>query len=252
MAQNTESLTTFINRRISIIYLIVLVISVPLIYYISIAQVEKEASSELRNLVATFRQMSPELLESKIKNENSAASGIAKLLLVHNSYFYRYIDVNQAQGKTQFSEHNQKLISQFQLNVEQQSVSGKMTDKNLQLIYKAFPVRTFADELEGFVMFGIKLDNYSTIIIVRVATFIGMMTILYAVIISSINTTLRSHVINPLLRINNRTRAVANGEIDKVFESQRKDEVGELIKSIELLRRSLSISMNMHQKNTRQ
>ena len=250
MNQNTVSLTSFINRRISIIYLIVLVISLPLIYFISVAQLEKEAVAELDNLVVTLKQMNPEILNSRIENKNSAASGIAKFLLVHYSYFYRYVDADDAPKKSQFSEHNQLVVSQFRSDDSLESVQGDLSEGKLQLVYKAFPVKTLG-ELDGAVMFGIKLDKFSNLILVRVVTFIGMMTILYAIIISSINTTLRNHVINPLLRINNRTRAVANGEIDKVFESKRRDEVGELIKSIELLRRSLSISMNMHEKNSK-
>lgn len=247
MKQQIKSLTGFINRRISIIYLIVLVISIPLIYFISIAQLEKESSSELNSLLITLEKMNPKMVSDRVTKEDNVAFGITTLLQVHGRYFYRYVARANAQTNLQFSDHNKQIMNQFKSSPDLKSIDGKLDSGSLELVYKAKPVVN-SGELEGFIMFGIKHDRYSDIIIVRVATFIGMMTILYAIIISSINTTLRSHVINPLLRINNRTRAVANGDIDKVFESKRQDEVGELIKSIELLRRSLSISMSMHDK----
>lgn len=248
MSTHTHTLAGFINRRISIIYLIVLAISAPLIYYISVAQLEKEGISELRNMVDAIDQIKPHARGDTTDADSGLPLLITQFLNVHKNYFYRYVGVDSlGNSQSPYTEHNQMLMDQFSGDSSLREAVGNFSHEDGQLLYIAYPTRSILG-LDGFILYGVKLSGFDGRIIERVLTFIGMMTILYAIIISSINTTLRSHVINPLLRINNRTKAVAKGEIDKVFESDRKDEIGELINAIELLRRSLSMSMELLRK----
>ena len=249
MKAEKQTLTWFINRRITIIYLIVLAISAPLIYYISIAQLEKEGISELQGVIDAIDQVKPHAVGDTTDANSGLPLLITQFLNVHRNYSYRYVAFDSLVSQPEFADQNRQLMDQFSADEALREVSGAFSRDGGQLLYIAYPKRSVLG-LEGFILYGVELSGLDGRIVERVLTFIGMMTILYAIIISSINTTLRSHVINPLLRINNRTKAVAKGKVDKVFETTRMDEIGELIKSIELLRRSLSMSMELLRKKS--
>ena len=242
MQQAKQSLSRFINRRISLIYVIVLMISIPLIYFMSVAQHKKEVETELRNVLAALTRLPPQRVDPQALPRFSDA--VTSFLKHHESYFHQYIEAGADGARLEMSGEGGRLLGQFRRDRTLASASGEMRNELLDLVYIAHPWYV-DDELAAIEVIGINLKSQNDKILVRVITFIAMVSIIYAIIISSINTALRKHVINPLIRINNRTRSVADGEVSKVFETQRQDEIGELIRSIELLRRSLQISMDL-------
>ncbi len=243
MQSNKQSLSWFINRRISVIYVVVLVISIPLIYFMAVAQHKKEVETELSNVLQGLLRLTPKQSEGTAVAPRFAAE-VTTFLKYHESYFHDYIEARTETAGLQMSGQGARLIQAFTSDPGLQSVTGQMTNELLDLVYIAHPWRV-GSELVGVEIMGINLKSQFDKILIRVITFVAMMSIIYAIIISSINTALRKHVINPLIRINNRTRAVADGGVEKVFETPRQDEIGELIRSIELLRRSLAISMDL-------
>ncbi len=253
MQDKQKSITLFINRRITIIYLIVLCISIPLIYFISIAQVEKESMRNLSSLADAIRQTNIQVNKATPESKNTFLGSIKQLMDTHKNYQLRYLNINKSSNSLIFDKLHSKLIEQFNQDSSLEKLSGNLTEDDKKLLYIAYPERSTQPEttVDNILFIGLELGEYDDGIIERVITFIAMITILYAIIISSINTTLRNHVINPILRINNRTRSVANGEINKKFKSPRVDEIGELIRSIELLRRSLSIALGHLHKKTK-
>ncbi len=243
MQNYKQSLSWFINRRISVIYVVVLAISIPLIYFMSVAQHQKEVESELRNVLSGLQRLVPKD-QDDLQGPPRFPEEVTSFLKSHESYFHHYINTANDTARLEMAGEGRLLISQFTQDPGLDSAGGQMTNELLDLLYIAHPWRT-AGELVGIEVIGINLKSQTDKILIRVITFIAMMSIIYAIIISSINTALRKHVINPLIRINNRTRSVADGEVRMVFETKRQDEIGELIRSIELLRRSLQISMDM-------
>ena len=255
MSSKHRSLTWFINRRITVIYLIVLAISIPLIYYITLAQIANDAERQLEDMVAAIRGVHEASADDSLTSHNKLAvsDAIRRLLESHDRFFHHEIGLSgRSPTGMRFAALDQQLAARFRGDSRLEQVSGRETIGGSEVVYLAYAVRDFpARNLAGISLIGIELHRLQESIVERGVTFIGLMTILYAIIVSSINTTIRNHVINPLLRINNRTRAVAQGAFDKVFETRRNDEIGELIRAIELLRRSLDISMRKLRGNSK-
>ena len=77
---------------------------------------------------------------------------------------------------------------------------------------------------------------------------VGLLTVLFGLIFVTINILVRRNLISPILEITSATHAVVKGDLDRTLDIQRNDEIGDLARSVELLRRSFSQVMKRFNK----
>jgi len=77
---------------------------------------------------------------------------------------------------------------------------------------------------------------------------VGLLTVLFGLIFLTINILVRRNLISPILEITSAAHAVVKGDLDRTLDIQRNDEIGDLARSVELLRRSFSQVMKRFNK----
>ncbi len=98
-------------------------------------------------------------------------------------------------------------------------------------------------DVVGVSLVGVPVNDVQAVATQRSLIAIGLLTALFAVIFLSINVLVRRNLVKPILEISDAAKAISQGRMDSPMESERNDEVGDLIKSIELLRRSFVQAM---------
>lgn len=91
----------------------------------------------------------------------------------------------------------------------------------------------------GVSVVGVPLGDINAVAMKRSGTVIGLLTVVFALLMVAINVTVRRHIIGPVLEVTERAKAVSRGDLEREFSSERRDEIGELTRSFELMRRSL-------------
>jgi len=99
------------------------------------------------------------------------------------------------------------------------------------------------NDVVGLSLVGVPLEHVQTVATERSLLAIGLLTILFAIIFLSINILVRRTLVKPILEIAAGAHAISKGQLDKMVQSDRNDEVGDLAHSIELLRRSFVQAM---------
>lgn len=92
----------------------------------------------------------------------------------------------------------------------------------------------------GLSVIGVPLADVNAVAWKRSLYSMALLTVLFGVTLSIINILVRRSLISPILEITNVAHEVAKGHIDRTIEMQRNDEIGDLARSVELLRRSFS------------
>lgn len=98
-------------------------------------------------------------------------------------------------------------------------------------------------DVAGVSLVGVPLENVQAVATERSLVAIGLLTALFAIIFFSINMLVRRTMVKPILDISQEAKAISQGRMEQPLESDRNDEVGDLIHSIELLRRSFVQAM---------
>ena len=302
MAKKSTSLAHFINRRITVIYLITLAISIVtgvlfglivLVYNISSLQAREDALREIKlisDMTASVRQfVNDELRGPLLEKQQPLVAGVSgtvasihvaeRFSRTHPDYYIGLLSDRPLNPDNSAKGSSLALLEQLRADASLQRLEqvGEVDQREMLLV--AQPVRSSGaclschgprasafepvqqryfgpdgydyqtGQMVGVLVIGVPTQRLMETSVERTLLVLGLLTILFAIIVSSMNTTIRSHVINPILRINNRTMAVSRGQIDKKFETERTDEIGQLIGSIELLRRSLKLAMDKLRKN---
>lgn len=257
MIKNKTSLSKFINIRMTLIYLIVMAISVPFVYRINEIHEEEDALNEvsiIANMVSSIDLYIKDDLRQKILDNNVLASPeffdtnestrfMVELLKEHGDTRLLIYSDNYSQDK-KIDAFGVSIIEQFKQDESIGHLSSEAMIDGQQYLYYAVPNRTkrIKGVVDGASVAAISLATIQRSVLEKSLLTVGLLTILFAVFVSSLNTTMRNHIINPMIRINNRTMSVSRGELGKEFKSTRTDEIGQLIGSIELLRRSLEVA----------
>jgi HAMP domain-containing protein len=98
-------------------------------------------------------------------------------------------------------------------------------------------------DVVGVSLVGVPLEDVQAVSLRRSLVAIGLLTLLFAGIFLSINLMVRRSLVRPILDISEAAKDISQGRMDKPVESGRNDEVGDLARSIELLRRSFVQAM---------
>ena len=91
----------------------------------------------------------------------------------------------------------------------------------------------------GASIVGVPLSNINEIVFHRSLWFIATTTTVFGILFLLINQLVKRTIIVPVLDLAEAVKAVSRGDIDKKFETDRNDELGDLIHSFELMRRSM-------------
>ena len=97
--------------------------------------------------------------------------------------------------------------------------------------------------IAGVSMVGVPLADVNALVIQRSLLLVALLTVLFAGIFLVINVVVKRSIVGPIVDISNKARDVSRGKVDQQIESKRKDEIGNLARSFELMRRSLMLAM---------
>ena len=103
-------------------------------------------------------------------------------------------------------------------------------------------------DIVGLELVGVPIADVNALALQRSLVAIGLLTALFALIFVTINVLVRRNLISPILEITNAAHAVVKGDLDRSLDIQRNDEIGDLARSVELLRRSFSQVMKRFNK----
>jgi HAMP domain-containing protein len=98
-------------------------------------------------------------------------------------------------------------------------------------------------DIVGVSVVGVPLADVNAVAVERSLVVIAMLTVLFALIFITINLLVRRYLIRPVLEIARTAHAVSQGELHQEIDMSRNDEIGELARSFELMRRSLVTAM---------
>ena len=91
----------------------------------------------------------------------------------------------------------------------------------------------------GASLVGVPLRNINEIVIQRSLLVIAVLTVAFAVLFLLVNLVVKQTIIRPVLRITEAAKSVSRGAIDNKLEHDHNDELGDLVNSFELMRRSM-------------
>ncbi len=96
---------------------------------------------------------------------------------------------------------------------------------------------------------GVPLADVKGLALERSLTIMGGVTIVFAGVFVFINTMVRRLILSPLVDITETARAVSEGQVDRrlTVNTGRRDEIADLTRSFEMLRRSLVTAMKRMQ-----
>ena len=103
----------------------------------------------------------------------------------------------------------------------------------------------------GLSVIGVPLADVNDVALQRSLMAIGFMTLMFGVVFITINVLVRRYLISPILAITEVAHAVAKGDLEQSLNMPRNDEIGDLARSVELLRRSFAQVMSRMRKGGR-
>ena len=107
------------------------------------------------------------------------------------------------------------------------------------------------NQVVGVSIVGVPLDDIQRLTIERSAYMIAALTMLFTILFMIINSLVRRLILTPIVEITDVAKAVSGGDLYRIVEeTDRNDEIGELSKSFELMRRSLVTAIKRLQNKT--
>jgi HAMP domain-containing protein len=95
----------------------------------------------------------------------------------------------------------------------------------------------------GVNLVGVPLGNVNALAMERSLAVVGLLTGLFGVLMFTMQFSVRRNIIRPLVEIASSAQAVSQGDMGRRIETNRNDEIGELARAFELMRRSLQSMM---------
>jgi protein-histidine pros-kinase len=95
-------------------------------------------------------------------------------------------------------------------------------------------------DVVGLELVGVPIADVNALATQRGLVAVGFLTLLFALIFVTINILVRRNLISPIIEITDVAHAVVKGDLDRTLNMQRNDEIGDLARSVELLRRSFA------------
>jgi HAMP domain-containing protein len=105
-------------------------------------------------------------------------------------------------------------------------------------------------DIVGLGVIAVPLANVNDVALQRSLAAAGLLTLLFAAVFITVNLLVRRYLISPILRITEFSQAVAKGDLEQTLSMNRNDEIGELARAVELLRRSFAQIMKRMRKGS--
>lgn len=99
------------------------------------------------------------------------------------------------------------------------------------------------DKVVGISTVAVPLANVNRLALERSGYVVGVLTVIFGLMFIVINVLVRRSLINPVLELRDTVQAVTKGHIEHEVEIKRDDEIGQLAREVELLRRSFATAM---------
>ncbi len=106
-------------------------------------------------------------------------------------------------------------------------------------------------DVVGLELVGVPIADVNALAMQRSAAAVGLLTVMFGLIFVTINLLVRRNLISPILEITSAAQAVVKGDLERTLEIERNDEIGDLARSVELLRRSFAQVMKRFNQNRR-
>jgi HAMP domain-containing protein len=103
-------------------------------------------------------------------------------------------------------------------------------------------------DIVGLELVGVPIADINALATERSLVAVGLLTLLFALIFLTINILVRRNLISPIIEITDAAHAIVKGDLDRTLDIQRNDEIGDLARSVELLRRSFAQVMKRFNK----
>lgn len=104
-------------------------------------------------------------------------------------------------------------------------------------------------DIVGLDLIGVPITDIDALALQRSSVAVGLLTLLFGIVFITTNLLVRRYLISPLLTITETAHAVAKGNLDQPLNIPRNDEIGDLARSVELLRRSFAQLMKRMRKD---
>ena len=100
----------------------------------------------------------------------------------------------------------------------------------------------------GVSVVGVPIEDVKEIALQRTGVVLGLLTVLFAIAFFAINMIVKRSVLNPIIQITEVAHAISRGKLETPIEMARNDEIGDLGRSVELVRRSFDKVMQRMRK----
>jgi len=104
------------------------------------------------------------------------------------------------------------------------------------------------DAVVGVSVVGVPIEDVKEIALQRTGVVLGLLTVLFAIAFFAINMIVKRSVLNPIIQITEVAHAISRGKLETPIEMARNDEIGDLGRSVELVRRSFDKVMQRMRK----
>lgn len=97
-------------------------------------------------------------------------------------------------------------------------------------------------EVIGASLVGVPVADLNSKLIKRFSIVVGTITLLFTIVFMVLNKVVKNKIIQPIQKVTEAATDVSHGRSNRTFYSERNDEIGALIRSFELMRRSVVIA----------
>ena len=233
---------------------------------------------DMRQAVRQFmaNEVAPLLTDDDDAHPAALAPGLAtqfvteEFLQIQPNYYAQLASDNPLNPSNQPKEFEQLIIDRFrvdtnikeivetdEINDKKYLISARPTvskasclqchgkpDEILNVIQRNYSLDTGLNykvgEVVGASVFAVPLKNIRSIIITRTFITFGILALIFLVVFVIVNQLLKDLVLKPILQISKQAKNISQGDFKQNITTLRKDEIGDLFRSFELVRRSLA------------
>ena len=290
-----SSISSKFNQSLLTLFLALVLVLIPIMYYLTKTQVLAQANKELtllvdmvkaiRNVVRedTRPHFTPkgEFFPIVVSSTVMAKTVAEKFARVRPEYYIKIFSDNPPNAEDHPDELEKILLERFRQNkqlksiVETGTIQGKTyllssapaTVKKGCLLCHGNPERAplaisrkygvksgygwKVGEVIGGSAVGVPLDNVNAIAIKRTLYALLALALVFGTLYIYINTIVRRSIIFPIAEIADKAKKISHGDLGEALNTDRDDEIGELSKSFEMMRRSfISLVRRIKANNT--
>ena len=289
------SISSKFNQSLLTLFLVLVLILIPIMYYVTKTQVMAQANKELTLLVDMVKSVRNVVREETrphfmpqgeffpvvVSSTVMAKAVASKFANLRPEYYIKIFADNPLNTANLPEKLEQDLLDRFRKNPELKSIietgiiqgqqyllssapaSAKKgcllchgnPDRAPQAITGKYGTATGYNWKEGDVVgasaVGVPLKNVNAIAVERTLYALLALAIVFGVLYIYINAIVKTSIIAPITDISEKAKKISHGDLGEELKTDRNDEIGELAKSFEMMRRSfISLVRRIKANNT--